>query len=191
MFFTISTVMPTYHISKSVLGSFNQGNVSLFGETAGSQCACNALYSLFWSHIRPVNIWKCFDLDMILVEGDKLYKLLNTNMHLNVDQLPRAIQYNGIVCQITLLNLEDCQAMLTQNFPLLQIPFSTVPNDSEYLALIFIAGFTISIFRLPNRSYYLFDSHSRDVWFSLIWCDIASYMQLQTKWSNINIILAN
>jgi len=137
--------MPAYQVSKSVLGSFHQGNVSRFGETAGSQCACNALYSLFWSRIRPVSIWKYSDLDFILIEGDKLYKSLNTNMHLNVDELPRTISHNGIVSHITMLNVEDCIATLVENYPLLQIPFSTTAADCETFALMFIAGFTISI----------------------------------------------
>lgn len=154
--------MPTYQVSKSTLGSFNQGNISRFGETAGSQCACNALYSLFWSRTRSVQTWECSDLDMILVEGDRLYKSLNTNLHLNVDELPRTIQYNGIVCDITMLNLEDCFATLAPNYPLLQIPYSNTVPDSESLALMFIAGFTIAIMRLQNNTFFVFDSHSRD-----------------------------
>ena len=37
-----------YEIIRSVQGSINQGNVTLFGETAGRQCACNALISISW-----------------------------------------------------------------------------------------------------------------------------------------------
>ena len=33
-----------YEIIKPAPGSFNQGNVALFGETAGRQCACNKLF---------------------------------------------------------------------------------------------------------------------------------------------------
>ena len=33
-----------YEILRTVQGSFNQGNIALFGETAGRQCACNALF---------------------------------------------------------------------------------------------------------------------------------------------------
>ena len=40
-----------YEVIKSVQGSFNQGNVSFFGETTG-QCACNAMFSICWSLIR-------------------------------------------------------------------------------------------------------------------------------------------
>jgi len=100
---------------------------------------------------------------MILIEGDKLYKSLNTNMHLNVDELPRTIQYNGIVSHVTLLNLKDCIAMSTQNYSLLQIPFeNNMFDNSESLVLMFIAGFTIAIFQLQHNVYYLFDSHNRD-----------------------------
>ena len=34
---------PTYNLEKMVHGSFHQGNSQLFGETADTQCACNAL----------------------------------------------------------------------------------------------------------------------------------------------------
>ena len=88
--------MHTYNISKIVLGSFNQGN-ELFGETAGTQCACNVLYAIFWSYFRSVSIWKKPDLDKILIEGDKVYKSLNTHSYLNVDELPRFIETNGMI----------------------------------------------------------------------------------------------
>ena len=37
---------PTYNLDRIVHGSFHQGNSQLFGETAGIQCAFNALYAL-------------------------------------------------------------------------------------------------------------------------------------------------
>ena len=37
-----------YEIIKSVQESFSQGNIALFGKTAGRQCACNALFSVCW-----------------------------------------------------------------------------------------------------------------------------------------------
>ena len=66
-----------FEIVRTVQGSFNQGNVALFGEIAGRQCACNALFSVCWSVVREISFWKTIDLDFILVEGDKLYKSLN------------------------------------------------------------------------------------------------------------------
>ena len=46
-----------YEVIKSVQGSYNQGNVSLFGETAGRQCACNAMFSMCWSFIKKISCW--------------------------------------------------------------------------------------------------------------------------------------
>ena len=65
-----------YEIIKSVLGSFSQGNVTLFAKTASRQCACNALFLICWSVVCDTCNWKSVNLDYILVEGDKLYKSL-------------------------------------------------------------------------------------------------------------------
>ena len=43
-----------YDLLKSVQGNFSQGNVGMFGETAGHQCACNALFSICWSLVRKI-----------------------------------------------------------------------------------------------------------------------------------------
>ena len=61
-----------FEMVRTVQESFNQGNVAFFGETAGRQCACNALFSTCWSFVREMSFWKTTDLDFILVEGDTL-----------------------------------------------------------------------------------------------------------------------
>ena len=43
-----------YEIIKSVQGSFNQGNVALFGETAGRQCAFNIIFLVCWSVVCDI-----------------------------------------------------------------------------------------------------------------------------------------
>ena len=53
-----------YNIQKSVLGSFHQAHTK-FGNSAGIQCSCNALYALCFSIIKRVSLWKSFDLDYI------------------------------------------------------------------------------------------------------------------------------
>ena len=98
-----------YHMLKSVQGNFDQGNVARFGDTAGKQCACNALFSACWSVVRKVSIWKAYDLDNIFIEGDKIYKFLNKDDFLSVDELPRRIKiYNrNIDINIELQNLHE------------------------------------------------------------------------------------
>ena len=43
-----------YKILKSIQGSFNQGNLALFGETADRECAFDVLFSLCWSVVRDL-----------------------------------------------------------------------------------------------------------------------------------------
>ena len=62
-------------LCKVVQGSFNQGN-AMFVETAGIQCACMALFAISYSTLQEINRWDQFDLDIILINGKALYKIL-------------------------------------------------------------------------------------------------------------------
>ena len=75
-------------LCKVVQGSFNQGN-SMFGERAGIQCACMPLFAISYSTLKEVNRWDQFDLDIILINGDALYKSLRRQTLLTVEDLPR------------------------------------------------------------------------------------------------------
>ena len=61
-----------YEVIKSVQGSFNQGNISMFAETAGEQCTCNATFSISWMLIMKISCWTHEDFGHILNEGDNL-----------------------------------------------------------------------------------------------------------------------
>lgn len=52
-----------YEIIGSVQGSFSQGNVTVFGETADRHCAYNALFSICWSVARDICYWRSASLD--------------------------------------------------------------------------------------------------------------------------------
>ena len=108
--------MPVYQISRVVNGTFHQGD-SRFESTAGRQCACNSLFAIFWSHIRPIARWNRHDLDRILTEGDQIYKSLNTNDYLSVDDLPTTIELNGYTSNIIFRKLLDCKTTLVREFP--------------------------------------------------------------------------
>ena len=55
------------NLLKSVQGSFSQGNVGMFGEIAGRQCAYNALLSICWSLVRKISCWTTQELGHILI----------------------------------------------------------------------------------------------------------------------------
>ena len=105
-----------YEIIRSVQGSFNQGSIALFGATAGRQCACNALFWICCSLVCDVCFWKSVDLDYILVEGDKLYKLLGFQGYL--EELPRQVKIFERTVNLEILeeNLHDSVAVYGNSF---------------------------------------------------------------------------
>ena len=66
-----------------IRGYFNQGNAALFPATCGRQCVCNALSSLMWSQLKPLELWERQDLDSILMNGNSLYTHLSHALQQN------------------------------------------------------------------------------------------------------------
>ena len=62
-----------YAIKKVEQASHHQGN-SEFGESAGMQCTSNAYFAIIFSPMKSIDIWKTFDLDYILEQGDNIFK---------------------------------------------------------------------------------------------------------------------
>ena len=58
-------------------------------ETAGIQCACTALFTIYNSTLKEVNRCDQFDLDIILINSDAFYKCLRRQTFLTVEDLPR------------------------------------------------------------------------------------------------------
>ena len=83
-----------YHVLKPVQGNFNEGNVALFGDAAGRQCARNALFLVCWLVVRKVSIWKSYDLGNILIEGDKMILSQDCNK-IQQASLKRQPSYTG------------------------------------------------------------------------------------------------
>ena len=54
-----------------VQASHHQGN-SKYGESAGMQCTSNAYFVIIFSAIKSIDIWKTFDLNYILEQGDNI-----------------------------------------------------------------------------------------------------------------------
>ena len=150
----------SFEIVKSVSGSFHQGYFTLFGRTAGKQCSCNALFSICWSIVKKISLWKSQDLDTILYEGDKIYKSLNADVYLAVDELPTTISFHNSQFNISLLNIETRKPKEIKDF--LQQMYSCKNDKGDASGcLIFIDYSTIALMSLSGN-YYLFDSHSRN-----------------------------
>ena len=112
---------PTYNIFKFVKASFHQANI-MFGYTAGTQCACNVLFSLCWSKIKSVCFWNTTDLDYILIKGDELFKKLNLLRHLSVDDLPKTVSIDNYNAKVTFKELVDYEKLRNKTLILLDHP---------------------------------------------------------------------
>ena len=150
---------PTFRILKVIQGSFHQGDLK-FGHTAGIQCACNSLYALCWSTIKRVSVWTTSDLDYVLENGDGLFKSINTNMALNVDELPVNVNIEGHSLGVILLENESGVMNTTEQFNFLKMSFQSEMNTGTG-AIFFINGYTFAL--IWNKSgIFLCDSHSRN-----------------------------
>ena len=144
---------------KSVMGTFNQGDINKFGATAGVQCMCNALFSLCWANIKKVSMWKTFDLDNILNRGDQLYKTFNITEFLSIPDLPNEFVIEEHTFQVNLIY--NATGMLSHNsIGFISNSYNSLQDIGTGL-LFLIDGFTFSVI-WSKSGFYVFDSHSRD-----------------------------
>ena len=119
-------------------GSSHQGNNQLFGETAGIQWACNALYALCWTQIKQIFHLVRRDLDHILVERDNLYQSLHTSDMLLVDQLPAFVKIYNHHIPVQYLRTETQLATLINGDLFLRDLLTTGGNNGITLCLLFM-----------------------------------------------------
>ena len=97
------------------------------------------------SVVCEISFWKIIDLDFILVEGDKLYKSLNFQGYLNVNQLPRQVQIirNTVNLEILEENLHDGIAVCGDSF--LTDVFNT--SNANNKNILFLCSYTAAMFK--------------------------------------------
>ena len=86
----------------------------MFGETAGRQCSCCALFSICFSLVKRPTYWKPCDLDFIVREGDKLYKAENTSLYLMATELPRLVTLFGSEVRFYRKQIWFCKLRISQ-----------------------------------------------------------------------------
>lgn len=149
--------MYSYKIISCVSASFSQSSDRF--QPTGSQCTCITLYGICFSVFKSVSTWNKKDLDYVIENGDRLYKLQNTSDFLSCPDLPRS--------------LKICDVMVTVNFDINLFDFLSDSNSKLLLIrnlhstlvfsgiLFLINGFSFSIISVQNF-YYIVDSHSRN-----------------------------
>ena len=83
-----------YAIKKAVQELCHQGNFK-YGEYVGIQCTSNAYISIIYSVIKNINLRKSLDLEDILEQGDRIFKLVGVSQPLAMDELPLEIIIEG------------------------------------------------------------------------------------------------
>ena len=82
-----------------VQGSFFQLNILLFPTTVNEQCSWISMFSIVYSLFKQVNFWDFKDLN-VLVQGDQIYKISETNSFLNADEIPRPVNVFGVLVKL-------------------------------------------------------------------------------------------
>ena len=147
------------NILKSVQGSFNQGN-ERFGLTAGRQCTCNALSSVAFTLIKSQGTWNFRDMDFILENGDAIYKSLNIDGYVAMDELPQEFSFKNYSQFKAIFQNYSVYPVYLNNLHLYFL-FDDTPLDTSGF-LFTLRGLTMSV-TWTSRHYFLFDSHSRNV----------------------------
>jgi len=89
--------MASNGLKSVVQGSYHQGD-ERFGDSAGKQCTCCALFSVIFTLMKSPGHWNFNDLDFIVEKGDSIYKNLNVNRYLMFSELPRETSiFNSII----------------------------------------------------------------------------------------------
>ena len=154
---TESCASQPFKMKKAVLGTFHQANPKS-DTAAGIQCTNNAFIAICFSVVKRVSIWKSFDLDYLLDQGDKLMKLLEARGTLCIDQLPLSVDIEGFNIRVQKLMLySDLSNSVDLFFHHKCISSDEIGNG----AIFTCAGSSIALIWNTN-SVFVFDSHSRE-----------------------------
>ena len=154
-----------------IRGYFNQGYAALFPATCGRQCVCNALSSLMWSQLKPLELWERQDLDSILMNGNSLYTHLSHALQQNYIlpiELPNMLNLANQTFQINCGNPyfgqigTEVSDLLSGQFALhAAILGAMSQSHSMFFTLGSYRSAFTSALAIHNNLCWIFDSHSR------------------------------
>ena len=150
-------------------GNFHQGDPK-FGDTAGTQCACNALIAILYTQTKNGNEINAHDMDVILNLGDELYSFTQTdstmhNVLLMISELPNELHILNESFSMEYVQpiygvLEGSEENLS-SFGAMSLSQALQHQLPKYDACFM--NFDQSIFAIIKgcNGYFVFDSHSR------------------------------
>ena len=122
-----------------------------------------ARLAIAYVSFKRLGIWKKFDLDVILTNGDQLYESSDRTDYLSVTDLPETFQVGYVQGNVEEnINRYGTLRNGTVSAEELSEIFRSVTNElQENRVLFFAQGFCFAIF-FWNHSFCIFDSHSRN-----------------------------
>ena len=108
----------------------------MFGLTVGHQCACNAMFAIYWSFIRKPSCRTPIDFH-IIIKNDRIYNSLNESSFLSADYLPTEIKMLQYILDLEMEkeNLHD--GLASPGEPFLRNIFAMSNETSGCLLFIY------------------------------------------------------
>ena len=124
------------------------------------QCTSIVYFSIIYSAVKRVGLWKSLDLDIILAQGDELFQSVRINEPLAVDELPLTFSFEGhdISCQ----RLSHESHLFVDIDNLFKNYRHCNSDQRENGAIFTCGGFSFATIWCVN-SFFLFHSHSRNI----------------------------
>ena len=123
------------------------------------QCTSNAYFAIIFSAIKSIDIWKTFDLDYILEQGDNIFKQVGVYQLLAVDELPHDTSIEGTQVSAKILAHESNLFVEKENLLENYRRYDSTGKGNG--AIFTCAGFSVAVLWLQHYV-YVFDSHSRN-----------------------------
>ena len=123
------------------------------------QCTSNAYFAIIFSAIKSIDIWKTFDLDYILEQGDSIFKQVGVYQPLAVDELPHDISIEGTHVSAKMLAHESNLFVEKENFfENYRHYYSTEKGNG---AIFICAGFSVAVL-WSQHCIHVLNSQSRN-----------------------------
>jgi len=144
---------------KVVQGNFNLTH-QMFGKQAGKQSSMIVLFSVCWTKIRRISLWKSFDLDYVLHKGDTVFKDLKVEMPLNVKDFPDKIFVEQSCFDIKVIHEVEGKKPLNNDCTIIDL--NLLFRDNLSSAILFSNELCVAILKNKHNHLYIFDSRSYD-----------------------------
>ena len=160
---------PPIDPSKTIHAPYSQGEIAMFGSSAGSQCVGMSLCALIYNHYKQA-ITSAADLVRIMSIGNELYTALSRECrqsYLMLTELPTEVMvfnttykieyspsYSGCVHGSCTIDFGYCTSLLSA--------FQNLIRENYNSFTLTVGHSTVSIYLTANHMFKIFDSHAKD-----------------------------